>query len=310
MSLEEDTRERIVSAIESHSVTLFMKGSREEPRCGFSATLVGILDSLIPDYQAIDVLAEPALRDGIKVFSSWPTIPQLYVGGEFIGGCEVVQELHRSGELHEKLGVEKVEAAAAARIAISDTAAAMLRRVTAEQAPGHVLQLSIDARFRSALGVGPRAEDAIEVSANGLVIGMDPLTARRGEGARIDLVDTAEGPALSIDNPNAPDSVNPMGVHELEERLDAGEHFELLDMRSPEERAVASIPGSTLLTPEVARRLETLPRDSMLVFHSRRGDRGERAAKHFAALGFTNVWNVQGGIDAWLQEIDPEVPRY
>ena len=223
MSLDEDTRERIVSAIESHSVTLFMKGSREEPRCGFSATLVGILDSLIPDYQAIDVLAEPELRDGIKIFSSWPTIPQLYVGGEFIGGCEIVQELHRSGELHEKLGVEKVEEAAAPRIAISDAAAAMLRRVTAEQAPGHVLQLSIDARFRSALGVGPRAEDAIEVSANGLVIGMDPLSARRGEGARIGLVDTAEGPVLSIDNPNAPAGVNPLGVHELEERLEAGE---------------------------------------------------------------------------------------
>jgi len=256
------------------------------------------------------VLAEPELRDGIKIFSSWPTIPQLYVGGEFIGGCEAVQELHGSGELHEKLGVEKVEVAAAARISISDVAAAMLRRVTAERAPGHVLQLSIDARFRSALGVGPRAEDAIEVSANGLVIGMDPLSARRGEGARIDLVDTAEGPALSIDNPNAPNGVKPMGVRELEERLEAGERFEFLDMRSPEERAVASIPGSTLLTPEVAKRLESLPKDAMFVFHSHTGDRGRKAAEHFAALGFTNVWNVQGGIDAWSQEIDPEVPRY
>ena len=305
MSLDENTRERIVSAIESHPVTLFMKGSREVPRCGFSATLVGILDSLIPDYQAIDVLAEPELRDGIKVFSSWPTIPQLYVGGEFVGGCEVVQELYRSGELHEKLGVEKVEAAPAPRIAISDAAAEMLRRVTAEQPPTHVLQLNIDARFRSALGVGPRADDAIEVSANGLVIEMDPLTALRGEGARIRLVNTAEGPNLSIDNPNAPSNVKPMGVRELEARLEAGERFEFLDMRSPEERAVTSIPGSTLLTPEVARRLESLPKDSMLVFHSHRGERGERAAKHFAALGFTNVWNVRGGIDAWSQEIDP-----
>jgi monothiol glutaredoxin len=310
MSLDEDTRERIVSAIESHSVTLFMKGTREAPRCGFSATLVAILDSLIPDYQTIDVLAEPELRDGIKIFSSWTTIPQLYVGGEFIGGCEIVQELHRSGELHEKLGVEKVEEAPPPSIAITDAAAAMLRRVTAEQAPGHVLQLSIDARFRSALGVGPRADDAVEVNANGLAIGMDPLTARRAEGARIDLVDTAEGPTLSIDNPNAPNGVNPMGVRELKERLEAGERFEFLDMRSPEERAVASIPGSTLLTPEVARRLETVPKDSMFVFCSHRGDRGKKAAERFAALGFTNVWNVQGGIDAWSQEIDPDVPRY
>ena len=124
MSLDEDTRERIVSAIESHSVTLFMKGSREAPRCGFSATLVGILDSLIPDYQAIDVLAEPELRDGIKIFSSWPTVPQLYVRGEFIGGSDTVQELHRSGELHARLGRERVVEASPPRIAISDGAAA------------------------------------------------------------------------------------------------------------------------------------------------------------------------------------------
>jgi monothiol glutaredoxin len=185
-----------------------------------------------------------------------------------------VQELHRTGELHEKLGVEKVEKAPAPSIAIEDAAAAMLRPVTAEQAPGHMLQLGIDARFRSVLGLGPRAEGAIEVSASGLAIGMDPLTARRAEGARIDLVDTAEGPTLSIDNPNAPNSVNPMGIRELKERL------------------------------------ESLPKDAMFVFHSHRGDRGRKAAEHFAALGFTNVWNLQGGIDAWSQEIDPDVPRY
>jgi len=310
MSLDEETRKRIVSAIESHFVTLFMKGSREAPRCGFSARLVAILDSLIPDYQTIDVLEEPELREAIKAFSSWPTIPQLYVGGEFIGGCEVVQELHRSGALHRKLGLEKVEDVPPPNIVVSDTAAAVLRRVTVEQGPDHVLQLSIDARFRSVLGVGQRTENAIEVRANGLEIGMDPLSARRAEGARIHLVDTAEGPALSIDNPNAPSSVNPLSVRELREHLEAGERFEFLDMRSPEERSVASIPGSTLLTPEVAKRLESLPKDVMLVFHSHRGDRGRKAAEHFAALGFTNVWNVRGGIDEWSKEIDPDVPRY
>ena len=102
----------------------------------------------------------------------------------------------------------------------------------------------------------------------------------------------------------------PWYIDLLELGIEAGERFELLDMRSPEERAVASIPGSTLLTPEVAKRLESLPKDAMFVFHSHRGDRGRRAAEHFAALGFTNVWNVEGGIDAWSQEIDPDVPRY
>ena len=101
MSLDEQTRKRIASAIDSHSVTLFMKGSREAPQCGFSATLVRILDSLIPDYQTVDVLADPALREGIKTFSSWPTIPQLYIGGEFIGGCDIVTEMFQSGELQQ-----------------------------------------------------------------------------------------------------------------------------------------------------------------------------------------------------------------
>jgi monothiol glutaredoxin len=310
VSLDEDIRRRIVSAIESHSVTLFMKGSREAPRCGFSATLVGLLDSLIPDYQTLDVLEDPVLRDGIKTFSGWPTIPQLYAGGEFLGGCAEVQELHRSGALHDKLGVEKVEQARPPSIEVSEAAAELLRRATADQAPGHGLQLRIDARFRSSLGVGPLAEDAIEVDAGGLRIGMDPLTASRAEGARIGLVDTAAGPTLRIDNPNVPEGVRAMSVRELEEHLEAGTHLELLDMRSTDERAIASLPGSTLLTPEVARRLESLPKDAMLVFHSHRGERGRMAAGHFAALGFTNVWNVEGGIDAWSQEIDPDVPRY
>ena len=281
-----------------------MKGSREAPRCGFSATLVGILDSLIPDYQAIDVLAEPELRDGIKSSPPGPPSPSSTSGG--VHRRLRVQELHRSGELHEKLGVEKVEEARA-----GSRSATRRRRccgASRPSSPGHVLQLSIDARFRSALGVGPRARrDRGQRQRAGDRHGSPHRPAGRGRPHRPGR--HAEGPALSIDIPNAPDGVKPMGVRELEERLEAGERFEFLDMRSPEERAVASIPGSTLLTPEVAKRLESLPRDSMFVFHSHRGDRGKKAAKHFAALGFTNVWNVQGGIDAWSQEIDPDVPR-
>jgi monothiol glutaredoxin len=99
-------------------------------------------------------------------------------------------------------------------------------------------------------------------------------------------------------------------VPELKQRLDGGERFEFIDVRTPEERATASIPGTTLINEDVARRLEALPRDSMLVFHCHHGGRSQAAAEHFAALGFTNVYNVVGGIDAWSQEIDPEVPRY
>lgn len=105
MSLDEATRDRITALVEGNDLVLFMKGTRSAPQCGFSATVVQLLDSLGVDYATLDVLAEPVIRDGIKVFSSWPTVPQLYVKGEFIGGCDIVQDLYASGELHEKLGL-------------------------------------------------------------------------------------------------------------------------------------------------------------------------------------------------------------
>jgi monothiol glutaredoxin len=106
MNLSEETRKRIDSIIASDRVVLFMKGDRRVPQCGFSATVVQILDSLVPDYTTFDVLADPEIREGVKEYSSWPTIPQLYVAGEFLGGCDIVREMYTSGELQKTLGAE------------------------------------------------------------------------------------------------------------------------------------------------------------------------------------------------------------
>jgi len=103
MSLDEATRTRIQSLIDRDSVVLFMKGSRELPQCGFSARVVQILDGLLPTYTTVDVLEDPEVRQGIKDFSEWPTVPQLYVGGEFVGGCDIVMEMAQTGELAPKL---------------------------------------------------------------------------------------------------------------------------------------------------------------------------------------------------------------
>jgi monothiol glutaredoxin len=103
MSLDEKTRARISDAIASDRVVLFMKGTREFPQCGFSARVVQMLDRLVPSYTSVDVLADPAIRQGIKEYSSWPTIPQLYVAGELIGGCDIVTEMFQSGELQSLL---------------------------------------------------------------------------------------------------------------------------------------------------------------------------------------------------------------
>jgi len=89
----------IAKAVADHPVILFMKGVPEQPRCGFSAVTVQILDHLGVDFTGVDVLQNEALREGIKVFSDWPTIPQLYVKGEFVGGCDIVREMFENGEL-------------------------------------------------------------------------------------------------------------------------------------------------------------------------------------------------------------------
>jgi monothiol glutaredoxin len=107
MALDAETRSRIARAIGSDRVVLFMKGTRDFPQCGFSARVVQMLDRLVPEYTTVDVLADPAIRQGIKDFSSWPTIPQLYVAGEFIGGCDIITEMFQSGEL-QTLMREKV----------------------------------------------------------------------------------------------------------------------------------------------------------------------------------------------------------
>jgi len=94
---------RIDRIVHAHPVVLFMKGMPQFPQCGFSAAVVAVLQRLRADYAAHDVLADPVLRQGIKQYSDWPTIPQLYIGGTFVGGADIVREMYLSGELQELL---------------------------------------------------------------------------------------------------------------------------------------------------------------------------------------------------------------
>jgi monothiol glutaredoxin len=99
---------RIRQEIDENDVVLFMKGTPMFPQCGFSAAVVQALSDLGVKFKGIDVLTDPPLREGIKHFTNWPTIPQLYVRGEFIGGCDIVREMHGSGELRRLLGEKGV----------------------------------------------------------------------------------------------------------------------------------------------------------------------------------------------------------
>jgi monothiol glutaredoxin len=309
MSLDQNTRDQINALIESNPVLLFMKGNRNQPQCGFSATVVKILDAYLPAYETVDVLSAGDVREGIKEFSSWPTIPQLYIRGEFIGGCDIIKEIDGTGELAQKLGIE-LDAAATPEIHVGDAAVQALTQATAGAPDDQGLHLGVDARYQSSLFMAPVEDEVFAIDANGITIHVDRLSATRAHEARIDVAETPNGPGFQVHLPNAPQRVQQMSVNDLKSRLDAGEKFELIDVRTPEERATASIPGSTLINEMVAERLEALPKDSVLVFHCHHGGRSQAAAEHFADLGFTNVFNVIGGIDAWSQEVDAEVPRY
>jgi monothiol glutaredoxin len=111
--MSEKTSDRIKAIVEGSDVVLFMKGVPAAPQCGFSAATVQVLYGLGAKFEAVNVLADPFIRDGVKEYSNWPTIPQLYVKGEFIGGCDIVKEMAASGELatlFAEKGVGKVTA--------------------------------------------------------------------------------------------------------------------------------------------------------------------------------------------------------
>lgn len=95
------TQEQIKQDITDNKIMLYIKGEKGAPQCGFSATVMNIFDRLGVDYATKNVLADPALRDGIKAFTNWPTIPQIFVGGQFIGGCDITMEMYQNGELKE-----------------------------------------------------------------------------------------------------------------------------------------------------------------------------------------------------------------
>ena len=308
MTLAPELRTRIETTLNAHPVVLFMKGTRAQPQCGFSATVVGILDGLLDEYHTVDVLADQAIREGVKLFSEWPTIPQLYIDGEFVGGCDLVQQLYASGDLHRSLGQEP-EVVEPPALNISEAAATAIRAVQAGR-PELSVHLKIDKAWNHQFNLAPAKGHEIRATDNGIEILLDPASAKRAAGLRLDMVDTDDGPGFVIDNPNAPAPVQQMTVQELKALRDAGEPVHLFDVREQAEREVACIEGAELLDEAAVARIDTLPRDALLVFHCHSGVRSQAAAEYFRGQGYTRVYNLAGGIDAWSRDIDPNVPRY
>lgn len=110
--MTDTVQNEIKTLVEGNDVLLFMKGTPVFPQCGFSSVVAKVLDHLQVEYASVNVLEDPAIRDGIKVYSDWPTIPQLYVKGEFVGGCDIIKEMFEAGELQTYLRDKGVAPAA------------------------------------------------------------------------------------------------------------------------------------------------------------------------------------------------------
>jgi len=309
MALDEVTRGSIEALLNAHSVLLFMKGTRAQPQCGFSAATVKILDMFDREYETFDVLADATLREGIKAYGHWPTIPQLYVNGELIGGCDIVTEFYESGELFDLLGL-KPPARTVPEITFSDEAAAAVRYALDQQSDEMTVHVRIDARWRTDVVLAPTKADEIRSDVNGIAVLMDPSTAQRANGLFVDVIETLQGSGFSFENPNEPPSVKQMDVSTLHANIESGESVYLFDVRGPDERAKAQINDSAPFDEGAERLIETLPKDTPLVFYCHVGVRSQAAAERYRFRGFANVYNLVGGIDAWSLEVDPKVPRY
>lgn len=309
MALSEALRAHLRSIVDAHPVVLFMKGTRVSPQCGFSATVVGILDATLPAYHTVDVLADPAVRDGLKDFSEWPTFPQLYARGVFVGGADIVQELQAQGQLAAALGVTATPVKTPT-IVVTPKAAEVFREA-ARDAEGLVLRFDVSSGFRYDLSFADATPaDVIATTSEGITVHLDPGSAHRADGSVIDFVTGSQGGGFVITNPNEPAKVRPLTVTALKAMMERDEDFDLVDVRSPQEWNLAHIYGARLFDAAFEHELLAKDRGARLVFMCHHGIRSQAAAEHFVGLGFREVYNLVGGIDAWSTEIDPDVDRY
>jgi monothiol glutaredoxin len=307
MTLKDSTREKIENIIEQNRVVLFMKGTPKAPMCGFSSKTVGLLESILDDYESVDVLEDQEVREGIKVYGNWPTIPQLYIDGELVGGCDIITAMFNNTELHEMLGVEAPDRTPP-EVTISDAAAEKILEAMAGH-EGIGLHFAVDASWQTQFNVAPAEGHEIMIETNGITMFFDLASAQRANGAVIDWVDTLQGSGLTIHLPEAPEPVKQMSVTELKENLENNSVI-LIDVRGSEERALASLDAAKSMDGEVMKELETMPKETALAFICHTGNRSQVAGEYFRKQGFTNVSNVAGGIDAWSKEVDSSVPEY
>jgi monothiol glutaredoxin len=211
--------------------------------------------------------------------------------------------------LHALLGAPAPDRTPPA-IELTPAAAEAISRAMADADPGVGLHLGVDPHFNAQFQLKPVSGHEIVAEAAGLRIHFDLASAPRPRGMRIDWVEDVRGAGLSITNPNAPPPVKSIGVRELHDRIMAGA-IDVIDIRPAEARALAPFPEPhDVLDEDSHARLAALPKDMPLAFLCHHGNSSRQAAEHFREMGFREVYNVEGGIDAWSRDVDPNVPVY
>lgn len=309
--MNEATRSQIDGLVKNNRVVLFMKGSRHFPQCGFSATVAKILDGYLPKYETVNVLSSAEIRDGIKEYSSWPTIPQLYIDGKFVGGCDIVKELDATGELGKLLGSEKAEKAPPAKVEpptvkVTDEAKTAILAARKE-AGGDPLRVAIGPRHDYDLFFEEKHAGDVTVDVDGITFVFDAESAARAGELSISMVD---GTGFRIDSSKAPPRPKSMSASELKKALDTdAKHVYLVDVRPDMERKLASIPGHKPLDPNMLEEMTALPSDMRVVVYCHSGQRSRGVAEQLVARGVKNVFNLEGGVDAY-SGVDSSIPRY
>ena len=304
MSIEQ----RIESLVTDNEVVLFMKGDRRQPQCGFSATVVGILDEFLAEYTTVDVLADADIREGVKAYSNWPTIPQLYVQGTFVGGCDIVREMDAAGELGDTLG-KQAKPTITPEVVLTD--AAMNALLGYHDGQGKLMfRLKASAHFQYEMDFDVPCPGDVRIEAFGCTLLIDKASARRVDGVTIDFVENVGGGGFKIDNPNEPPKVKSMTPADLKRRMDDGAPMQIFDVRTSEECATAKFEEAMPLDEAGKALLDKLDKQTALVLLCHHGMRSQAAAEHCLRMGFSDVYNLVGGIDAWSTDIDPSVPRY
>ena len=293
--MNNDIQSKILKIIQDNKIILFMKGTKEKPQCGFSANAIKILDELIDDYHTINVLENPKIRKGIKEFSDWPTIPQLYIQEKFIGGCDIVQEMMNSGELLQILKID-IKVNNKIKIEINKEAQEKIKQFLNKFKRKNILRISVNAQYEHFLNIDDKKINDTCIDYNEFQVIMNKLSSSRANGLKITFHKKNNIEGFKIYNPNAPIKPKKITTLDLKNLLKSDKKYTLLDIRKKDEWNKSHLKEAILLCEKPKTFLKLLNKKDKIIIVCNFGNRSLIMAKKIIKLGFQNVYSLSGGI--------------